>query len=281
MEPILRQHYADEIESWRAQMDESIRAENSWLALAGLLWLKQGKQYLQRSSNGGFLLTQKKVPGWISSFKRLDNKVFINPNKELELMVNGEPAHEQPLSSDVDSEPDFIEYDQLRMVVIRRGERVGLRIWDNRRSERQKHPQRSWYPLNPDYHLKAKRLSVEPDYAVSIPDVLGDSSEEKVIGALEFDIAGETMRLQALEAGEGQGLIIFADETNGRTTYPGGRFVVVDFRQASELTLDFNKAYNPPCAFTPHATCPLPPESNRLSVEIPAGERYTNNQEGH
>ena len=266
--------YRNDIEAWRAQMDQSIRAENSWLALVALLWLQQGEQHLQRTEDGLLQFSESVLPDWLGSFTLTGEQVSFEPNPEMEVIINGKPAHKKLLASDADPEPDFIEFDHLRFVVVRRGPRVGLRVWDNDRPERFSFPKRSWFPINPEMRLRASMRKTASSQTITIPDVLGNSSEEDVLGEIEFGLGGETFRLQALESSEGRAFVIFADLTNGSTTYPGGRFLSVDIGDMDDLTIDFNRAFNPPCAFTSYATCPLPPAANHLSIEIPAGERF-------
>lgn len=268
------QAYLDEIAAWRAQMDQRIRAENSWLALSALLWLHQGDQHLQRTEQGDFRFSEGVKTGWLGTFSLNGEQIWFQPNPELDLRINGQPADRTLLASDVDPEPDFIEFQNLRFVVVRRGARLGLRIWDNDRPERTSYPERSWFPIDPEMRLDASLREIAPGRKILIPDVLGDSTEEDVFGEIEFNFAGETFRLQALEAGEDQAFVIFADLTNGRSTYSGGRFLTVNIGDPEDMKIDFNRAFNPPCAFTPYATCPLPPPANHLPVEIPAGERF-------
>jgi uncharacterized protein (DUF1684 family) len=270
--------YHDDIKAWRAQMNQSIRAENSWLALAALLWLKQGEQYLHRTEKGEFQFSGSTQPDWLGSFTLSGQQVSFEPNPQIEMRLNGKPAHKKLLASDVDPEPDFIEHDLIRFVVVRRGRRVGLRVWDNERLERFSFPERTWFPINPELQLRASIRKIAPSRKMTIPDVLGDSSREDIFGEFVFSFEGETFRLQALEAGEGQAFVIFADLTNGSTTYPGGRFLSVEISDPDDLTIDFNRAFNPPCAFTPYATCPLPPIENHLPIEIKAGERFPRSQ---
>jgi uncharacterized protein (DUF1684 family) len=279
--PTQRAHYIDEIKQWRAQMDECVRAENSWLALAGLFWLDEGDQSLERSSDGGVNISAGPNPNSLGLLTRCDDHVYFRPNPEYDLQINGKPAVETPLATDVDPEPDFIEFKHLRLVVIKRGERVGLRIWDNNRLERKTFPERSWYPVDLDYRLNAQVISDQPGRTIEVPDVLGASSEEEIIAEIGFMLWDESYRLLALEAGEGTGFIVFADQTNGASTYPGGRFLVVEISGPAEITIDFNKAYNPPCAFTPYATCPLPPAENQLPIAITAGERFNHMNAPH
>jgi uncharacterized protein (DUF1684 family) len=273
VDPPEKMRYIDEIMQWRSQMNERIRAENSWLALSGLFWLDEREQSLEQTSDGGVLVSTDFTPQSLGSLTRHDDQVHFKPNPGWDLSINGKPAQETLFATDVDPEPDFIEFRHLRFVVIKRGERVGIRIWDNNRLQRKTFPERSWYPINTDYKLKAQAVIVQPGRVIKVPNVLGDTSEEEIIAELVFKLWGETYRLLALEAGEGEGLIVFGDQTNGKSTYPAGRFLVAEIGDSTETTVDFNKAYNPPCAFTSYATCPLPPEENQLPIKIPAGER--------
>jgi hypothetical protein len=271
------QAYLEEIQAWREQLDESIRAENGWLALAGLYWLDEGDHSVGHSSDCAITLPFENAPDLLGVFTRSGRRVLFQANEDLEVSINGQPGSRKWLAADTEPDPDFITYDDLRLVIIQRGKQVGIRIWNNRRDERTSFPGRVWYPVKSEFILDAKLLQPQTFQTIMVPDVLGHHSEEEVIGEILFTHAGVEGRLQALEASEGLAFIIFSDQSNGKTTYPGGRFLTVELSPTQKVTLDFNKAYNPPCAFTPYATCPLPPAANRLAFSIPAGERYESN----
>ncbi|MDF1500524.1 MAG: DUF1684 domain-containing protein [Anaerolineales bacterium] len=273
----MTQRYIKELQDWRAELNRSIRNENGWLALAGLFWVEEGDHSIGRSPNCDFVLHSAEAPEGLGVLTRRGQTVSFEAGRGVTVEINGHPLKQAELTADTDPDPDFLTYNDLRFVLIKRGSRIGLRYWDNSRKERVAFPDRSWYPVQPEYRLPAQFRQAEAARTIQIPDVLGDSTEETVLGEIQFEFEGTRFSLHALEAGEGRALVLFGDETNGRGTYPGGRFLVVDLADGEQVWLDFNRAYNPPCAFTPYATCPLPPPVNRLPVEIAAGERYISN----
>lgn len=266
--------YVKEIQEWRSDQERSLRAENGWLALADLIWLHEGQQTVGSSSEDDRRLSTSGACGSLGTFTFEGGRVLFQPNPDLEIRINHQPAQQGWLAADTDPEPSFITVGDLRIVVIKRGDQAGLRVWDHSRTERQEFPARSWYPIDFNLRLPAHFIPAGPDHKIAIPDVLGHLSEERVLGELLFEHSAKTLRLQALAAGEQHAFVIFGDQTNGDTTYPAGRFLVVELGKLEEIEVDFNKAYNPPCAFSPYATCPLPPDANRLPVRVEAGERY-------
>lgn len=275
------QTYFDGIRRWREKLDASIREQNGWLALAGLYWLDEGQHSVGQSTDCAITLDFEDAPDLLGYFTRTDGHVFFQANEVLQVSINGQPGTRKWLEADTDPEPDFITYGDLRFVIIKRGEQVGIRIWDNSREQRTSFPGRKWYPVKTEFILEAQFNRPVTSRTITVPDVLGHASEEEVIGEILFSYAGENGQLQALEAGEGLAFIIFGDRSNGDTTYPGGRFLTVEIGPTERIRLDFNKAYNPPCAFTPYATCPLPPETNQLPFSITAGERFEMEASGH
>ena len=168
----------------------------------------------------------------------------------------------------------MIELGALRLCAIERGGRHALRIWDTNSALRREFEGIDHWPVDPAWRLPA-RLEATPGRTVRVPDVLGTIDDEDSPGDLLFEAGGGTHRLQALEGGAaGELWLVFGDATNGDETYSGGRFLYTDAPRADgTVELDFNRAYNPPCVFSPYATCPLPWPPNRLPIRIEAGER--------
>ncbi len=275
------QGYLNDMHEWRRALEQRLRAENGWLALAGLIWLHEGQQRVGKLKNSNHTLAIEAAPDDLGQFALENGRVHFQPNPDLRININDQPASQKWLAAETDPHPDFIAIGDLRIVVVQRGGRFGLRIWDNSRPERVEFPGRSWYPIEPGFRLRARFIPADSDRKVVIPDVLGNFSEEQILGELLVEYSGEMLRLQVLDAAERKAFLIFADRTNGETTYPGGRFMVVELGASEEIELDFNRAYNPPCAFTPYATCPLPPDPNRLSIRIEAGERFDSSATSH
>jgi len=178
------------------------------------------------------------------------------------------------LKTDTGGKPDQIGLDGLTLFVIHRGDRYGIRLKDMDSKLRKDFAGRHWFPVQPAYRVTAKFVAYDPPKLIAVPNVLGETSQMPSPGYVQFSLGGQLLRLDPVVE-EDSLFFIFHDATSGKGTYPPGRFLHADFAKDGKVTLDFNKAYNPPCAFTPYATCPLPPKQNRLPVSIEAGEKFS------
>jgi uncharacterized protein (DUF1684 family) len=178
------------------------------------------------------------------------------------------------LKPDLSGEPDVLTLGSLTLMVIKRGEQTGIRLWDNDRPERVEFGGRSWFRIKPEYRIEAALSRYDPPRDIQILNTVGVSQDVKVVGRVEFNIAGKSCSLEAFEGGEESVSFILKDASAIDQTYPAGRFLVAPLLDGDRVVLDFNRAYNPPCAFSEYTTCPLPPPENILEVRIEAGERY-------
>jgi uncharacterized protein (DUF1684 family) len=187
---------------------------------------------------------------------------------------DGRAVQDLVLQDDEHDDTTILEVEDLRICLIWRGRRPALRTWDLASRARAEFQGIDHWPLDPAWRLDA-RLEATPGRRIEVPDVLGATYPEDSPGDVVFVIGGREQRLQAVPGGDsGELWLVFGDATNGAETYGGGRFLYTDAPDAAgRVTVDFNKAYNPPCVFTPYATCPLPWPANRLRVRIEAGER--------
>ena len=169
----------------------------------------------------------------------------------------------------------------MRLHAIIRGERVGIRLKDLESDAVRQYHGAQFFPLDLSYRVTATFLPADDKQTVEVPNVLGDVSATPIAGTAVFKLNGQEMRLTDLGGDAASGLFfVFSDSTSKTDTYPGGRFLKTSPVTNGTVVLDFNRAYNPPCAVTPYATCPLAPKENRLSVAIPAGEEY-DHKHGH
>lgn len=265
--------YLHTLEEWRGTMDEAIRKEDSWLALAGLFWLHQGENTFGSADTNDIVLPDASPPH-VGAFELNDDQIRVHSSPASGLQLDGRPAEEGELQPDSAGDPTRLDLGSLHMVVIQRGERLGVRLWDNDRQARTAHPGRIWFPGEPSWRLDAAFEPHDPPQALSILNVLGDTSLEPAVGRVTFNHHGQFFLLEALSSKAGGLRLIFGDRTNGGETYPSGRFLVCPPVESGRVKVDFNRAYNPPCAFTDFATCPLPPSQNFLDLRIEAGERY-------
>jgi uncharacterized protein (DUF1684 family) len=267
--------YQQEIEKWQGERAAELTSEDGWLTLVGLFWLKEGENKIGSDPSNDIVLPQGKAPKSVGSLWLEKGNVRLEALPESGLTQAGKPVNSLTLQSDVDGEPTVLNLGTLSFFVIKRGESFGIRVKDRENPDRLHFAGLDYYPADPKWRLEARLEPYNPPKAIPITNVLGMTEDMTSPGALAFDVAGKPYRLDAvLEKGEKQLFIIFADQTTGRETYGAGRYLYADPPDASgTVIVDFNKAYNPPCAFTNYATCPLPPSQNRLQLRIEAGEK--------
>ncbi|MFA9492058.1 MAG: DUF1684 domain-containing protein [Anaerolineales bacterium] len=266
--------YQDEVYAWREVMDTNLRAKNSWLALYGLTWLEEGVNRLGSDPKNDILLPEDSAPAFMGTIEHSPGKTTFSSEAESTITLNGEPFQQSLLTPDSSEDPSYLEIGSLRMVVIERGGLTGLRIWDNNRIERRTFPGRSWFPVDSEFQVQAEFKEHAAGRTIVIPNILGEQEEVQSLGTVTFPFREFEGQLEAMEAADNRLFIIFKDSTCGAITYPAGRFLVSEEIMGSTVTLDFNRSYNPPCAFTAFATCPLPPEENHLDFPVEAGEKY-------
>lgn len=259
---------------WRAGRDASIRRENSWLALAGLFWLREGDNWIGSDPSSDILLPER-LPARLGSIFFDGKQAVIRVSPENGVDINGEPAGERPLKSDIEKDPSFITVDDIRMVLIQPARGTGIRLWDNQRTERELFPPREWFPVNEALRLLARYTRFDSPRKAVLPNVFGEMEEAAVHGQAAFQIDGRIHTLDASEEEDGTLSIHFQDPTNRDRTYPSGRYYDTEKPPSDgQVILDFNYARNPPCAFTAFATCAFAPPGNQLPVPIEAGELY-------
>lgn len=265
----MHDEYVDEVLAWRRLLDERLRRRDGWLALAGLIWLDDGS-FRAGSDPAADIRLPESAPRRLGTFEVRQGRVSFRP----EAPVDGAPPDGEPLRPDTHDDPHYLRAGDLTIVVIERGGRVGLRVWDNARPQRAGFAGRTWYDVDPAWRIEA-RFEPADGGTIEVPNILGGVERLPLVGLARFGRAGAVASLRAVPSDDGRPWFLFGDPTNGETTYPAGRFLVADPPRGTVIVLDFNRAYNPPCAFTPYATCPLPPEGNRLPFPVLAGERVT------
>jgi hypothetical protein len=255
--------YAAEIAARDEERNARLRSPDGWLALVGLHWLTDGTHGLGSDPDNPIHLIGRNVPAHAGWLVVADGRTgYRSPD-----------GTEQVLADDRPGPPTIVELGSLRMHLIRRGERLGLRVRDAAASVLESFPGISRFPVDPAWRIPG-RLERPPGIrTVDVPDVLGDVHPEETSGVVHFRVDGQALRLDALPEDEGCLWLIFGDTTNGAETYSGGRFLVSGpVAEDGSVEIDFNKAYNPPCVWSRYATCPLPWPENRLPVAIRAGE---------
>lgn len=272
--PVSDPSYRASIEEWRRSREARLKADDGWLTVTGLFWLKEGANSAGSGASNGIVLPREAAPERIGSFVLNNGKTVFLAERGVPVSSRGKPVGALEMKPDTSGNPDIIAIGTLSMHVIERGKRYGIRLRDTNSRFRRDFIRLSWFPINDSYRITARVVPYNPTRKIAIPNVLGDTETETSPGYVVFAVGGVECKLEPVSEG-GQLWFIFRDLTGAKETYPAGRFLYADPPKDGKVVLDFNKAYNPPCAFTPYATCPLPPPQNRLKVRIPAGEmRY-------
>ncbi|QSQ22493.1 DUF1684 domain-containing protein [Pyxidicoccus parkwayensis] len=257
--------------AWQEQRLKGLQSENGWLTLVGLFWLKEGEQ-TAGSAPESDLDFPEGTPAKLGTFTRKGNTASFQPAPGVAMTLDGKPFTGGALKSDENGAPDVLKLGSLSLQVILRGDKLGVRVKDSESATRKQFHGIPTYPANAAWRVDARFEPAETPRTIQVPNVLGTEEAMKVPGTLVFTVNGKEYKLTPVEEDD-KLFIIFADETNRDATYGAGRFLYADAPKDGHVVLDFNRAYNPPCAFTRFATCPLPPRGNRLAVRVEAGEK--------
>lgn len=266
--------YKAEVESFRAHRADEIGGPTGWAALAGLHFLTPGEYVVGSDAISGVRLTGPSAPGRLATINVGQNSVHFRISTGLDAKFKGQTVTEFDMAPGVSAD-DGLKVGGLTLVVIRRGPRLALRVWDAKAPSLVAFKGLNWMPIDPKWRVSA-RFEPHPrtQPRMKVLNVLGETVEMQNPGAVVFAVGGKAYRLEALlETDDADELFfLFRDGTSGKTTYGAGRYLYTPLPKNGRVDMDFNKAKNPPCAFTDFATCPLPPAANRLSVPIQAGE---------
>ena len=272
--------YVAQIEKWRQTREENLKKDDGWLTVAGLFWLRQGENSVGTGESNQIVLPRGSAPSRVGVFFLEGEKARFVAERGVPVTSSGRRVESLDLRSDTPGPPDVITVEGLSMFVIKRGTRFGIRLRDMNSSFRREFTKLEWFPVNEAWRIQARFVPYNPPKQIPVLDIVGNTELQPCPGYAAFEIAGKSYRLEPVAEGD-RLFFIFRDLTAGKETYPSGRFLYSDAPRDGRVILDFNRSYNPPCAFTPYATCPLPPRQNRLSVRIPAGEMvYHHSQSG-
>lgn len=259
--------------AWRSEREASLRSEYSWLALAGLSWLSEGANPVG-SGPQAMVPLPARFPAEAGVLLLENGQASLHPAASAAWRLGSQPlTGPTPLRDDSAGQPDALFLDDLRLVVIERAGRLAARLWDPQQPTRLNFAGCQWYEPNPALRLQARVEEHKPPKAVKVSQITGGEYTAHMHAALAFEIAGQTYRLDAEKLHDGRYNLMFKDATAGKTTYGAGRFLTSEVAKGDQVTLDFNYAYSPPCAFTDFATCPLPVPQNILTIPIEAGEQ--------
>ena len=273
--PIDQAAYARELSQWQQKRLADLKSETGWLTLVGLFWLKEGENKFGSDAANDIALPNQQLSAHAGSFN-LQNSVVKLDTSQSGFTVDDKPVQSLALKTDDDAKPTIVRLGSLSFQIIKRGDRLGVRVKDSQNPDRLNFKNTEFFPPDVNWRIDAQFEPYKPPKQMPIVNVLNMESAESSPGAIKFTVDGKEYRLDAItEKDEPRFFMIIADKTSGKETYPAGRYLYVDPPNASgHVVIDFNKAYSPPCAFTKFATCPLPPKQNRLPFAIPAGEKY-------
>lgn len=257
---------------WRTSRDVGLRQENGWLSLVGLEWLQKGNNSIGSASDNSVVM-----PGGPAHWGdiHLDEAgLLFTAEPDAGILVDGETVSTAKLLADDNDTPTVLSHGSLSIHVIFR-ESYGLRISDTQAPARLSFEGVENFDIQYPWLVEGRFVAAEPGKTIEIGNVLGQLLHMPIFGYFEFEAAGKTHRLTAVGDDESETLwFLFADRTSGRETYGAGRFLYSEALPLNgRLWVDFNKAYNPPCAFNDYSTCPLPPLENRLDLSVTAGEK--------
>ncbi|MGE5625455.1 MAG: DUF1684 domain-containing protein, partial [Bacillota bacterium] len=259
--------YQKEIDDWRATRLTKVTGPDGWTTLVGLYWLKPGANRFGSAEGSDLKLASTGFPADAGTFDFDGKAVSFTAGKGAGVTSRGRPVTNLKLLTDADPDPKaptVLNLGSVSFYAIQRVDRYGVRVKDTQADARLHFKGLDYFPLDQKWRFEAKFEPYKPMKKIPIINILGMEEDMNSPGALLFDVDGQEYRLETvLEDGETDYFVMFADQTSGKQTYGAGRFMYVKPPVDGKTVLDFNKSYNPPCSFSPYATCPLPPPQNR------------------
>lgn len=267
--------YRAEIEAFRKQRDASLRKDDGWLSLVGFSWLEEGDNTVGSAPKSHVLLPKGKAPARLGTLRLAGGVASFTAAPGAAVTEGGKPVTTLVLKPDTSGSAPILTHGSLSFFVIKRGSRFAVRVRDKDATALRSFKGVESFPVEPAWRLVGKFEAYQPRRKVEVPNILGTPEVQESPGAVVFTKNGQSFRLEALVGGaKGELFLVFGDRTNGKETYGGGRFLHTPPPSADgSVVVDFNRALNPPCAFSAYATCPLPPAGNKLALSVTAGER--------
>jgi uncharacterized protein len=261
--------------TWRDKRNTRLASESGWLTLVGLHWLQPGDNAFGSDPSNPVPLPEGKAPKIAGVLTLADGRVHLRAAPGSGLTIDGKPVVEKDLRDDMSDNTDAMNIGDLTFYVIKRDDRVGIRVKDKNSPVRTSFKGIDYFPADPKWRVTATFVPYDTPKKVAVPTVLGTTDMMDAPGLVTFTIDGRALSLQPVveDPKEPTLFFIFKDGTSAKETYGAGRFLYADMPKDGRVVLDFNQAYNPPCAFTPYATCPLPPKENWLPIRVEAGEK--------
>jgi uncharacterized protein len=263
--------YQQSVAKWRADYESQLKSDDGWLTVSGLFWLHEGENRFGSDPLNDIVIKAPSIPADAGDFTLQNGKTVAHLKSGVKMTMNGKPVESAEFKPD--SQTDRLRIGDLTLYVHASGERYAIRLKDKNSSIRKNFTGLHWFPIDDSYRVTARYVPYDKPKPVVIQNILGDSGTDSLSGYVTFSLRGQEYRLEAEQDEKGELSFVFRDLTSGKETYPAARFLDTEAPHNGSVVLDFNEAYNPPCAYNPYTTCPLPPPGNRLRTEIRAGEQ--------
>lgn len=267
---VTRSSYTESIRAWQKHRDVGLRSPDGWLTLVGLFWLTSSGNTIGSADSNDFVLPKGSVPAHVGNLQLKDRKVIFTNLGGSVVTVNGKPVSSDIALSYDEEKPDVVKAGSVSFFVIERSGKLAVRAKDSASPVLKNFKGLTYFPINPDLHFQARFIADEKE--IPILTITGQTEKQKSPGIVEFIYEGEKYDLRPIFEGKTL-FFLFKDPTNKTETYQAGRMLNTPPPENGKVDLDFNRSYNPPCTFTPYATCPLPPKENTLPFPVDAGEK--------
>ena len=264
--------YRAEIEQFRRGREAKLTSDTGWLTIAGLFFLTKPETTFGSDPANDIVLPVG-APARAGTFTLDSGRVSVKAAAGVSFLLAGMPFTSGDLKSDADGPPDRIALGDLQLWVHQSGDRPAIRLRDKNSHLRKEFTGLKWYPVNKSYRVEGTFVPYDTPKQVRIPNMIGDIDTMTSPGHVALTLNGRDLNMAVVTENDTEFFFIFRDLTSGVDTYPAARFLYTARPADGKVTLDFNKAENPPCAFNPYATCPLPPQENRLPIRVEAGEK--------
>ena len=264
--------YLNEIKAWKINRVENLKSENGWLNVSGLYWLEEGENSFGSASDNKIFFPEN-APDYCGIIIKKDDKILIEVNSDAGITTNGELLTDMELLTDKSGSPSIMKWKSFAWFIIKRESGYAIRLRDFNNPRINKLDSIPTYPVSMEWKKEAQYIAFDTPKKVEVANMVGSVDIYEAPGKIIFRHDRKNFELLVFKAGEGF-FIIIGDQTSALETYAAGRYLYTEAPdETGKVILDFNKAYNPPCAFTAFATCPLPPPDNRLDIAITAGEK--------
>jgi hypothetical protein len=271
---VTREELENEVDAYRKARLARLTAERGWLTLVNKVWLSEGRHTIGAARDSVIVLPEGHAPARLGTVTVEKGAVRLDVEGDAEVFARGERVRALELRSDAHANPDDVTCGTITLQLLQRGHDFALRVRDAESDARRSFPGVPWYPIDPAFRFVARLSPFAVPKEFTVEDGDGRLQTYRSPGAAHFEKDGQSVTILPFFEGAGEKLfILFSDLTSRDETYGAGRFLYAPAPENGYVLLDFNKAFNPPCAFTPYAVCPLPPEENKLPLRIEAGEK--------